>query len=73
MKIFITCTEQYKSIRREWHGKQNNHRRNCGVKCEAETEGKVVQRFAPPGNPSHIQTPNLDTIADAKKCLLTGV
>jgi hypothetical protein len=27
---------------------------------------------APPGAPSHIQTPKPDTIADAKKCLLTG-
>jgi hypothetical protein len=27
---------------------------------------------APPRNPSHLQTPNPDTIADAKKCLLTG-
>ena len=27
---------------------------------------------APPGDPSHIQTPNPDTIVDAKKCLLTG-
>jgi hypothetical protein len=27
---------------------------------------------APPGAPSHKQKPNLDTIADAKKCLLTG-
>jgi hypothetical protein len=26
----------------------------------------------PPGDPSHIQSPNPDTIADAKKCLLTG-
>jgi hypothetical protein len=27
---------------------------------------------APPGDPSHIQTLNPDTIADANKCLLTG-
>ena len=26
----------------------------------------------PPRDPSHIQTPNPDSIADAKKCLLTG-
>jgi hypothetical protein len=25
-----------------------------------------------PGDPSHIQTPNTDTTADAKKCLLTA-
>ncbi|KRY94190.1 hypothetical protein T11_4960 [Trichinella zimbabwensis] len=29
-------------------------------------------KTAPPGDPSHIQTPNQDTIVDAKKCLLTG-
>jgi hypothetical protein len=37
---------------------------NIETKCRAET--------VPPGDLSHIQTPNLDTIADAKKCLLTG-
>jgi hypothetical protein len=36
---------------------------NMGTKCGAET--------APPGDPSHIQTPNPDTIVDAKKYLLT--
>ena len=41
---------------------------NTGTKSGAETEGKA----APPGDPSHMQTPSPDTIADAKKCLLTG-
>jgi len=27
---------------------------------------------APPGDPSHIQTPNPDNILDAKKCFLTA-
>jgi hypothetical protein len=27
---------------------------------------------APPGDPSHIQSPKPDTIVDANKCLLTG-
>jgi hypothetical protein len=27
---------------------------------------------APPGDPSHIQSPNSDTIVDARKCMLTG-
>jgi hypothetical protein len=27
---------------------------------------------APPGDPSHIQSPNPDAIVDAGKCLLTG-
>ena len=31
-----------------------------------------MQLTAPPGDPSHIQTPNPDTIEDAKKCLMTG-
>jgi hypothetical protein len=32
-------------------------------KCHPET--------APPGDPSHIQLPNSNTIVDAKKCLIT--
>jgi hypothetical protein len=39
-------------------------RANTETKCGAET--------APPGNPSYIQSPNPDTIVDAKKCLLKG-
>jgi hypothetical protein len=27
----------------------------------------------PPGDPSHIQSPNYDTAMDTNKCLLTGV
>ena len=27
---------------------------------------------APPGDPFHTQSPNEDTIVDAKKCMLTG-
>ena len=42
------------------------------TKCGAETEGKAIQRLPHPGNPSRIQTPNPETIADAKKCLLAG-
>jgi hypothetical protein len=40
------------------------------TKCVAETEDHP--ETAPPGNPSHIQPPNSDTIVDAKKSLLTG-
>jgi hypothetical protein len=36
---------------------------NMETKCGAET--------TPPGDPAHIQSPNPDTIVDAKKCLLT--
>jgi hypothetical protein len=43
---------------------------NAGTKSEAETEGQATQRI-PPKDPFHLLTPNPDTIADAKKCLLT--
>jgi hypothetical protein len=44
---------------------------NTGTKSRAETEGTAMQTD-PPGDPSHMQPPNPDTIADVKKCLLTG-
>jgi hypothetical protein len=47
-------------------------RRNMKSKCGAETEGKAIQRLTYLVDPSHIQLPNLDTIVDARKCLLTG-
>ena len=43
---------------------------NTGTKYGAETERKAIQRLSHLGNPSHIQTLNQDTTADAKKCLL---
>jgi len=42
------------------------------AKFGAETEGKTIQRLPHLGDSSHIQIPNLDNIADAKNCLLTG-
>ena len=42
------------------------------MKCGAETEVKSHPETTPPGDPFHIQTPIPDTIADAKKHLLTG-
>jgi hypothetical protein len=39
---------------------------NTEMKCGAET-GKGHPETALPGDPSHIQTPNPDTIEDAKK------
>ena len=42
---------------------------NDGTKHIAKTEGKDIERQ---GNPSYLQTPNPDTISDAKNCLLTG-
>ena len=41
------------------------------TKCGADTEGKAIQRLPPLGDPSHIQSPNPDTIVDANKHLLT--
>jgi hypothetical protein len=35
-------------------------------------EGKAIQRLPYLGNTSHMQPPNPDTIADSKKCLMTG-
>jgi hypothetical protein len=33
---------------------------------------KESPETAPPGDPSHMKTPNPDTIVEAKKCLLIG-
>ena len=33
---------------------------------------EAVAEIAPPGDPSHIQPPNPDTMVDAKNSLLTG-
>jgi len=46
---------------------------NSGTKSGADTEAKTIQKTVPPRDPSYMQTPNPDTIADAKKWLLTGV
>jgi hypothetical protein len=40
------------------------------AKCGVETEGKAIQKLPHLG--THIQPPNPDMIADAKKSLLTG-
>jgi hypothetical protein len=45
-------------------------KRNAGTMSGAETEGKAIQRLPPPRDPSVLQTPNPDNIADAKKYLL---
>jgi hypothetical protein len=42
------------------------------TKFGAKREGKTIQRLPPPRDPSHIQPPNPDTIAYARKILLTG-
>jgi hypothetical protein len=42
---------------------------NTETNCGAEIEGKDIQRLPHLGNPSHIQSPNTDTIVDAKKCM----
>jgi hypothetical protein len=35
---------------------------NTETLCGAEAEGKAIQRLFPTGDPSHIQTPNPDTL-----------
>jgi hypothetical protein len=40
---------------------------NMETKCRAETEGYQRSETATPGDPSLIQSPNPDTIVDAKK------
>ena len=42
------------------------------TKFGAETKGWTIQRLPHPGNPSHNQPPNTDTIAYASKILLKG-
>jgi hypothetical protein len=41
------------------------------TKFGAEREGRTIQRLPHPGNPSHNQPPNSDTITYANKILLT--
>jgi hypothetical protein len=45
---------------------------NAGTNSGTETEGKATQILPHLGFSSHLQSLNSDTIADAKKCLLTG-
>ena len=45
-------------------------RGNMETKYGAETERKAIQRLLHPGYPFHIQSPNSDSIVDAKKYLL---
>jgi hypothetical protein len=42
------------------------------TKFGAETEGTTIQRLPHLGNASHKQPTSRDTMADAKKILLTG-
>jgi hypothetical protein len=47
--------------------------RNMKKKCGAETKGKAILRLKTHWETFHIQSvPNPDTIAIAKKCLVTG-
>ena len=50
-------------------------RKGNNIPMEGVTETKFraeTEENAPPRDPSHIQSPNPDTIVDANKCLLTG-
>jgi hypothetical protein len=58
-----------------WEAKLLLSKGNTGTKCGAETKGKVTHRLPHLGiHPIYgHQTLYTDTIADAKKCVLTGV
>jgi hypothetical protein len=52
---------------------QNTHRSKYGDKVLSRDEGKKGHpETVPPGDSSHLQLPNPDTIVDAKKCMLKG-
>jgi hypothetical protein len=42
------------------------------TRFRAQTEGEAIQRLTHPGNLSHMQLSNPDTIVDGNKCLLIG-
>jgi len=54
-------------------GNKNIQRKRYGDKVWAETKGMAIQSLPHLGiQPIHIQPPNPNNIADAKKCMLTG-
>ena len=53
-------------------GKQNTHRSKYGDKVWSRDWRKGHPDTVPPGDSSHIQSPNLDIIVNAKKCMLEG-
>ena len=77
---FSSGTKQDRA-RSEWYGRRHQlkninpefllPKRKAGTEWTRNSR-KGHPETAPPGDPSHMQTPNPDTIADAKKCLLTG-
>ena len=62
---YIYTMEDYSAI------KNNEFMKFLGKWMELENIILSLET-APPADPSHIQSPNPDTIVDAKKCLLTG-
>ena len=53
-------------------GGNNIHRKKYRDKVCSRDWRTGHPETAPPGDPAHIQAPNPDYIADAKKCMLTG-
>jgi hypothetical protein len=53
-------------------GKQNTHRSKYRDKVWNSDRRKGHPETSPPGDPSYIQSPNPDTIVDAKQYMLTG-
>jgi hypothetical protein len=51
---------------------KNTHRRKFGDKVWNRDRRTGHLEIAPPEDPSHIQSPNPESIVDARKCLLTG-
>jgi hypothetical protein len=53
-----------------YNGEQNTHKRTYGNKVWSRDLRKDHPEMASPGDPSHIQLPNLDVIVNSGKCLL---
>jgi hypothetical protein len=80
--FFKTITQTtWSSIRRKskvWvlrsflEGEQNTHSNTYEDKVLSTNWRKGHPETVPPGDSSHIQLPNPDTIVDAKKCMLKG-
>jgi len=52
---------------------QNTYRRNYVAKILRSVWKKGHPEIVPPGNTSHIQSPNADTIPNVTKCMFTGM
>ena len=60
----------YTALFKQVCAKIQTKNRHTNISNKSEQCRKGHPETAPPGDPFHLLTPNLDTIADAKKCLL---